>query len=224
MRQFLPLLAMAAVLAPAATAGEIPLGSAYQGPKSMITVGDVTVKAKGAPKEVGDGLREMLQTALFESNYFIVLDRLDPAGLTAEQLLSDSFMADADAILKQGQMQPAEVMVYGVISRLEGGGIGLRVKVPGAPLTVGGIYHEARVTLDMRVVDTASGRVLQATSVDGEAVSGRSSAGTVFSGIDLPLSLSLFQNTPLELAIRDCIYRAVITLCENLPRSLFRHE
>ena len=70
------------------------------------------------------GLREMLQTALFESNYFILIDRLDPCGISAEQFLSKSFMADADAILKQGKMEPAEIMVYGAVTCLEGGGWG----------------------------------------------------------------------------------------------------
>ena len=93
-------------------ADEIPMGPAYQGPKAMISVGDFTVQARGAPQEIGDGLREMLQTALFESNYFILVDRIDPCGISAEQFLSKSFMANADAILKQEKMEPAETVSY----------------------------------------------------------------------------------------------------------------
>ena len=36
-------------------ADEIPMGPAYQGPKAMISVGDFTVQARGAPQEIGDG-------------------------------------------------------------------------------------------------------------------------------------------------------------------------
>jgi hypothetical protein len=39
----------------------------------------------------------------------------------------------------------------------------------------------------------------------------------------LPVALKMVQNTPLELAIRDCIYRAVISLCKTIPQTLFRH-
>jgi len=203
---------------------EIPMGPAYQGPKAMISVGDFTVQARGAPQEIGDGLREMLQTALFESNYFILIDRMDTAGISAEQFLSKSFMADADAILKQGQMETAEVMVYGAITALEGGGWGLRCKVPGAPINMGGAYHKAKVTVDLRVVDSASGRVIAALSVKGDALSGKGMVGTMASECSLPLTLNLIRNTPLELAIRDCIYRAVIGLCKTIPNSMFRHR
>jgi curli biogenesis system outer membrane secretion channel CsgG len=204
-------------------AAEIPIGPAYQGPKCVIAVGDFTVQARGAPQEIGDGLREMLQTALFESNHFIVVDRLDPAGITAEQLLSKSFLSNPDAIIKQGQMDPAEVMVYGAVTALEGGGWGLRLKVPGAPLRLGGAYHNAKVTIDLRVVDSASGQVVAAQSVEGTALSGRGTLGTTETDTALPLTLSMVQNTPLEVAIRDCIYRSVVSLVNAIPRTLFRH-
>jgi curli biogenesis system outer membrane secretion channel CsgG len=205
-------------------ADEIPMGPAYQGPKAMISVGDFTVQARGAPQEIGDGLREMLQTALFESNYFILVDRIDPCGISAEQFLSKSFMADADAILKQGQMEPAEVMIYGAVTSLEGGGWGLRCKVPGAPIKLGGAYHKAKVIIDLRVVESASGRVIAALPVKGHALSGKGMVGTMASKCSLPMTLNLIRNTPLELAIRDCIYRAVIGLCKIIPRSMFRHR
>jgi curli biogenesis system outer membrane secretion channel CsgG len=204
-------------------AEEIPMGPAYQGPKAMIAVGDFTVQARGAPQEIGDGLREMLQTALFESNHFVLIDRLDPCGISAEQFLSKSFMADADAILNQGKMEPAEIMVYGAVTSLEGGGWGLRCKVPGAPIKLGGAYHKAKVTVDLRVVDSASGQVIAALSVKGDALSGKGMVGTMASECSLPMTLNLIRNTPLELAIRDCIYRAVIGLCKTIPKSMFRH-
>jgi len=202
---------------------EMAMGAAYEGPKCVIAVGDFTVQARGAPREVGDGLREMLQTALFESNRFVVVDRSDVAGISAEQLLSDSFMADPDAILQQGRMLPAEVLVYGAITALEGGGLGLRVKIPSAPARLGGSCHKAKVTIDVRVVDSASGRVIASQAVEGTALSGGGMVGTTARDTGLPTSLEMLQNTPLELAIRDCIHRAVIELCKSIPQSLFRH-
>lgn len=204
-------------------ADEIPLGSAYQGPKCTITVGDFTVAIKGAPQEIGDGLREMLQTALFESNYFIVVDRMDASGIKAEQLLSDSFMANPDTILNQEQMMPAEVMIYGAVTQFEGGGLGIRLKVPGAAVRFGAAYHEAKVTIDLRVVDSASGEIVAKEVVQGNALSGKGMVGTTMKATALPFSLNFAQNTSVELAIRDCIYRAVITMCKTIPRSFFRH-
>jgi len=202
----------------------IPLGKTYGGPKCAVTVADFAVQVPGAPQKIGDGLREMLQTALFESNYFTIVDRQDTKGISAEQLLAKSFMANADAILAQGgQMVPAEVLVYGTITNLEGGGHGLRLKMPWLPLSLGGTHYQAKVTIELRAVDAASGKVIAAAQSTSTATSGKGSFGTTFTGIDLPVELEMFANTPLELCIRDSIYRCVIKLCQTIPARYFTH-
>jgi len=206
------------------TAEEIPPKPICKPLKAVIAVGDFAVEVQGAPLEIGDGLKEMLQTALFESGCFILIDRQDPAGLTAEQLLSDSFMKNPEAILSKGQMVPSELLIYGTVVALEGGGAGLRAKIPWLPLTLGGKYHEAKVALEMRIVDTSSSRVVAAQVVEGTATSGKSMVGTTVGNLDVPVKLELFQNTPLELAIRDCIHRAVVSLVKMIPNSFFRHS
>jgi curli biogenesis system outer membrane secretion channel CsgG len=201
---------------------ETPMGSDYTGPKAVVGVGRFTVEVKGAPNEIGDGLREMLMTALFESNRFIVVDRMDMGGLSGEQLLSDSFLADPDAILSQKKMDPAEVMVSGAVTALEGSGGGVYFKIPGAPVASGGTVHQARVVVELRFIDTASGRVIAAKAVEGTADSFKVSAGS--GSADLPLGLETFRNTPLELAVRDCIHRALIKLCKTIPSSYYTHR
>lgn len=201
----------------------IPMGAAYQGPKCTAAVGDFAVQIPGAPRKVGDGLREMLMTALFESRYFEVQERMETQGISAEQLLSESFMADPDAILNDIGMVPAEVMVYGTLIGLEGGGAGLRVKVPWVPLNVGGKYHKAKAVVEIKAVDNATGKILAVDSIEGTAVSTGGSLGTTLKGIPLPVELEMFENTPLELCIRDCIFRGVVSLCSNIPRQYFKH-
>ncbi len=202
----------------------IPLGKAYKGKKCAVSVADFAVQVPGAPPKIGDGLREMLQTSLFESNYFMVVDRQDTKGISAEQLLSKSFMANADAILAQGgQMVPAEVLIYGTITNLEGNGKGLRLKMPWLPLSLGGIHYQAKVTLELRAVDSASGELIATAQSTSKATSGKGSFGTTFTGIDLPVELEMFMNTPLELCIRDSIYKSVIKLCQTIPPRYFTH-
>ena len=201
----------------------IPIGKEYQGNKCAAAVGDFAVQIPGAPKIVGDGLREMLMTALFESNYFDVLDRMDTDGISAEQLLSKSFMADPDSILNDKGMIPAEVMIYCTLVNLEGGGAGLKVKIPWAPLTIGGKYQEAKAIIEIKAIDNATGRVIAIDSIEGTAISTGGSIGTVLNGIPLPVELEAFKNTPLELCIRDCILRGVISLCSNIPKEYLKH-
>ncbi len=91
----------------------------YAGPRGNIAVGDFQVKARGATRYIGDGLREMLETALFESQRFNVLDRLDPRGLTAEQTLSYSKMAAPGTEKLGRQMGVAEILIYGAVTEFE---------------------------------------------------------------------------------------------------------
>ncbi len=223
---FFPLIGLLLVLsrgAGHAQSESIPIGSAYQGPKCDAAVGDFAVQIPGAPSAIGDGLREMLMTALFESNYFNVMERLDTQGISAEHLLSDSFMADPDAILNDKGFVPAQVMIYGTLVGLEGGGAGLRVKIPWIPLNIGGKYHKARAVVELKAVDNATGEIIAVESVEGTAVSSGQSIGTTLKGIPLPVGLEIFRNTPLELCIRDCILRGVTVMCRNIPRQYFIH-
>jgi curli biogenesis system outer membrane secretion channel CsgG len=205
-------------------AAEFPLlGSAYTGPQCVAAVGAFAVHLEGAPPEIGEGLRQMLRTALFESNWFLVADREVTAGIAADQLLSDDFLRDADAITGAGGgAQVAGILVTGALLDLESGGFGLRVKLPGAPITVGGAAGGARVLILLQATDVASGSILASIQVEGTADSKRASVGTSLAAGALPLQLAVARNTPLELAFRDCVNRAVVGLIATLPRALFK--
>ena len=197
----------------------------YNGPRANITVGDFTVKARGATNYIGDGLREMLQTALFESNRFNVVDRLDPEGMAAEQQLSYSKMARRDAPKLGGQMEVAELLFYGTVTEFEAeaSGGGLKASMPNVPAEASAGVKNAHMAIDIRVVDAASGRLVAARRIAGSAASYKAAAGTtLFSGLEtMPVSLGVYKNTAMELAIRDCIYRSVIYAVYNLPAKYF---
>jgi curli biogenesis system outer membrane secretion channel CsgG len=218
------------------------LDMSYAGPRANIAVGDFTVKARGATTYIGDGLREMLETALFESQRFNVLDRLDPKGLTAEQMLSYSKMARKDAKKLGRQMDVAELMIYGTVTEFEAeaSGAGLKADLPSTwdsatVQTASGSVEgkNAHMAIDVRVVDTASGRLVAARRIAGSAASAIAAVGAnvesnisrddIIHKIQTPLSLGAYKNTPMELAIRDCIYRAVIYSCNAVPLKYFTH-
>lgn len=214
----------------------------YAGPRANIAVGDFTVKARGATNFIGDGLREMLETALFESQRFNVLDRLDPKGLTAEQMLSYSKMAKEGSKKLGRQMEVAELMIYGTVSEFEAeaSGAGFSSELSStwdsASVKAGSVDlsgKNAHMAIDVRVVDTASGRVVAARRIAGSAASWQATVGANVEStipteglkhkIQTPASLGVFQNTPMELAIRDCIYRSVIYAISAVPTPYFRN-
>lgn len=214
----------------------------YQGPRANIAVGDFRVKARGGTQYIGDGLREMLATALFESMRFNVLDRLDPKGLTAEQKLSYSKMAAAGSPKLGAQMEVAELMMYGSVTEFEAEAAGAGVKAEvgttwdSAQIKAGSgdlKGKKAHMAIDVRVVDVATGRLVAARRVAGSAASYMATFGIDFEArvsshgrkhrLGIPASLGAFKNTPMELAIRDCIYRSVIYATQSVPPQYFRH-
>jgi len=77
-------------------AGAAPLPP-YSGPKARVAIADFDVKAAKATGEIGGGLREMLVTALINSNRFLVVERQVLNAIMQEQELSASGAAQQGA-------------------------------------------------------------------------------------------------------------------------------
>jgi curli biogenesis system outer membrane secretion channel CsgG len=201
---------------------------AYNGPKARIAVGDFQVKAAGATVEIGDGLREMLLTSLFESNRFIVLERQDIQNVMLEQDLGASGRVKRDTAAPIGKLEGAELLVYGVVSEFKSGasGMGIGIGMPGIPLTLGGGTKNAQMAIDLRVVETGTGRIVFATRVEGKASDFSTSIGTQIGGgrTTMPVTLGSYKNTSMENAIRVCIDKAVQFLCTKTPAQYFHYQ
>ena len=196
--------------------------------KATIAIGDFLVKAVNASQYIGDGLREMLLTALHGTGRFVVLERMDIKGLAAEQVLSRSPMARPSGSIPEGQMEIAEVMIYGSVTEFdpEVSGGGLSLGMPNVPITLGVQSKVAHMAIDVRLVDVASGRVLATGRVVGEARSARTTVDASISarGVKMPVTLGGFQNTPMERAIRECIEKATAYVIGNTPPNYFHHS
>jgi curli biogenesis system outer membrane secretion channel CsgG len=81
------------------------------------------------------------------------------------------------------------------------------------------------MAIDIRVVDAASGLVAAARRIAAFALSGAAAVGTRIGGgkTEMPISLGAYKSTPMELAIRDCIYRSVIYSCNAVQQRYFRY-
>jgi len=207
----------------------LPLGRT-DGLKATIAVGDFEVKAANADQFIGDGLREMLITALHNSGYFIVLERFDIHGPVAEQALSNSTTAKKGSPVSSGKMDVAEIIVYGAVTQFDPLGFGFGQstmgKVAKTLIAFASGEKTAELVTDIRVVDAAKGTVLFEQSVPGSA---RSVQGGVYTripigSVSLPVCFRTFRNTPAEKAIRDCLQKATFAVVNNIPEEYFRHE
>ncbi|MFA6383741.1 MAG: CsgG/HfaB family protein [Candidatus Omnitrophota bacterium] len=203
----------------------------YSGPKARISVADFDVKAARAGGEIGTGLREMLVTALMNSNRFRVLERQVLKALMQEQELSASGAAQAGGV-QRGQIRTADIMVTAAVTEFEpeatGGaaGLGGGGKIGGGILgaVLGGSVNKAHMAMDIRILDTSTSEILAATRVQGQATDTRGGLAAGFLGsFGLGGGLSGYANTPMEKAIRVCIIEAVKYISQQVPADYFKY-
>ena len=213
------------------TAGTQPLPP-YSGPKARIAVADFDVKAAKAGGEIGSGLREMLVTALINSNRFSVVERQVLGAVMQEQELAISGAAQAGSGAQRGQIKTADIIITAAVTEFEpqasgggagiGGGGGVGSGFLGGVL--GGSLNKAHMALDIRIVDTSTSEVLAATRVQGQASDVAGGIGMGFFGSwALGGGLSGYANTPMEKAIRVCIIEAVRYISQSVPANYYRY-
>jgi len=147
----------------------------YNGPKARIAVSRFTDKTgKGWwTGQIGDGMADMLTTALFNTNRFIVLERQTLQDVLAEQDLGASGRIRQDTAAPIGQIEGAELLVTGAVTEFEPGSSGIGGGLGGVGGgVVGGILgglKKSHVAIDLRIIDTRTSRIVAATTVEGEA-------------------------------------------------------
>jgi curli biogenesis system outer membrane secretion channel CsgG len=208
---------------------------AYDGPKARIAVSQFKDKTgKGWwTGAIGDGMADMLSTALFHSNRFIVLERQQVSDVLREQDLGAAGRIKKGTEAPIGEIEGAELLITGAVTEFEGaasgGGGGIGGIGGTAGRIIGGIaggMKKAHMAIDVRVIDTKTSRVVAATSVEGEATDfalGGALAGAGGGGA-LGGALGGWSKTPTEKALRVCIQEAVKFITSKTPQTYYRHK
>jgi len=208
----------------------------YDGPKARIAVGEFTDKtAKGGGgsggwmrmwgynfKKIGDGMQDMLTTALFNTNRYIVLERAQLGAVLDEQDLGASGRIKKGTEAKIGEVYGAELLITAAVTEFEGtkqaAGGGTRI----LGVTVAGGAKKGHVAIDIRIIDTKTSQIVAATSVVGDAKSFGLGGATRIGSI--PVALGGLSKTPIEQAIRVCIQEAVNYIASQTPAEYYRHK
>jgi len=206
----------------------------YNGPKARIAVARFENKTADSHRwyspEIGDGMADMLTTALVNSGRYIVLERESLDTVLSEQDLGASGRIRQDTAAAIGEIEGAELLVVAAVTEFEGnaggtqaGGGGIGGRVFGA---ITGGSRKAHMAIDLRVVDSTTSRILAATSVEGEAKDfnlGGALAGWTGS-VGLGGGLATWQNTPREKALRQVIGKAVEYVISVTPPAMMRYD
>lgn len=208
---------------------------AYDGPRARVAVSRFTDKTgKGWwTGAIGDGMADMLATALFHSNRYIVLERQTLGDVLKEQDLGAGGRIKKGTEAPIGEIEGAELLIAGAVTEFEGAQSGIGGGIGGIGGTAGRILggiaggiKKAHMAIDVRVIDTKTSRIVAATSVEGEATDfalGGALAGAG-SGGALGGALGGWSKTPTEKALRVCIQEAVKFIVSKTPATYLRHK
>jgi curli biogenesis system outer membrane secretion channel CsgG len=165
---------------------------------------------------VGRDLQDMLASELVSTKAFQVLERKELDAVLGEQDLGASGRVDKKTAAKIGKVKGAKYLVASTVSAFEestsgtGGGFGI------GGISIGGKKEKAYMSVDLKVIDTDTGEIVDARTVEATSESGGLSLGVsrgIFSG-----NLGKYEKTPTGKAIRACI----IEIAEYLQCSLIK--
>lgn len=202
----------------------------YSGPRAAVSVAKFEWKA-GTSEEGGamTGLRDMLTTTLVQSKRFKVLERQEFGSIQDEIALGQEGYVEKKTAVKKGKVKGSDLLVVAAITGWDpgtsgtSGGIGV-----GGFRGFGGItggIRKSTLAMDIRIFDTSTSEVLAATRVEGTATDVNLGVfgGGIIGTVGLAGGLSSYAKTPMEKAIRTCLYEAAKYIIENTPEEYFKY-
>jgi curli biogenesis system outer membrane secretion channel CsgG len=165
------------------------------------------------PTDFGTGLTEMLITTLVQSNRFIVLDRQALEDIARERSLGDT---DPNTVAKAGNLLGAQVLIKGAVTELSfkrsGAGANLVSEVVDGSVA----NSVATVAIDLRIVDVATGEVLESVRAEGRV--GSKAMTLNLKKEDIKFGIAAFDNGPLGFAVRRAVDEAVKKISNRAER------
>ncbi|MDD5644494.1 MAG: CsgG/HfaB family protein [bacterium] len=182
------------------------------GPKKTVAVADFENKAGvQAQWNLGDGMAEMLTTALLETDRFIVVERRNIGQILEEQDFSLSGRTVNAGAPKIGKLLNAQILVSGAVTEFS-----QRVYDSGSMFEYKGFSFglrgaSAHVAINLRMYDTTTGQVIASKRVEGKGnVSG---LNVGYSESDWAMGFDDFKASPLGKVTQEAINEAVYFIC-----------
>lgn len=198
-----------------------PVYPAYTGPKKRIAVTKFDNRVKGTygSWNIGDAMAEMLTTELIKTGMFVVVERQALQDMLGEQEMGQAGIIKKETAAKVGQVLGAQIIVRGVVSEFQqnesggGGGIGI------GGFSLGLKSSNAHVAVDIRLIDSTSGQVLQSHNAAGKAESSGVGIGAI--SRDVNFNAASFRNAPIGQATRQAISNAVSFITATMEKVPF---
>jgi curli biogenesis system outer membrane secretion channel CsgG len=157
----------------------------------------------------GDGMADMITTALVKSGKYVVIERQEISQVLTEQKLGQAGLVTHESAAKMGKLLGVELAVMGAVTEFghTKKDVGGRIKGIG----IGVKSQKATVGIDVRLVNTTSGEIIAAESVRKS----ESSGGLRFSTPKYAFSnRNDFDNSIVGKATRSAI-KKIVTLIDT---------
>ena len=151
----------------------------------------------------GENLQDMLIAELASTKKFTLVERKELNAVLSEQKLGASGMVRPETAPSIGKLTGAKYLVSGTVSAFEENTKGSDSGISVMGISVGGSKGKAYMAVDLKVIDTGTGEI-----VDVRTVEATSDSGSMRFGLNLGFlsgSLGEKEKTPTGKAIRACI-------------------
>lgn len=170
--------------------------------------------------KIGHNLSIMLESALYDTGRFVIVEREKLRDVIAEQdLAASGRTAKAKKAAKTGLIRSAKYLATGAVTEVEesqsGGEGGIRIK----HVKFGLGKEDAQVTVIVKLIDTTTSAIVAKKRIVGKA--GKFGLNIGYAGPDVDVGLGGFKKTPLGQAAQDCINQAAMFIAREMEEFPF---
>ncbi|MFY9402437.1 MAG: CsgG/HfaB family protein [Candidatus Omnitrophota bacterium] len=179
----------------------------YSGPKVKITVADFEVITAKATSDIGLGLKEVLIAGLLKSGRF-----------------------ELSTIPKEEDAGPLGLVIATRLLDFEPYGSGGKAGVGGGgsassgslPSLLGPSINRSYISLDIRIVDFATSKVLFSERISAQVAGDYSPEEELLGKKEMGHGLSIYAGTSMGEAINRCIFQAVERIIHKIPPEYYK--
>jgi curli biogenesis system outer membrane secretion channel CsgG len=181
--------------------------------KKRVAIATFHDKSGSGYHSLGEGVADMLATALVKTGKFSVLERQEIEKVIKEQQFGQSFMVTPESAPKVGQILGAELFVVGSVTECgtKESSIGGNVPLFGGGVTT----KKARTVVDIRLVNTNTGEIIAAESEEGEEST--TGLNVRYDNIDFS-NPSHWNETDIGKATREAVNGVVKLITDNMEK------
>ena len=191
----------------------LPVWTAEAQLKKRVAVGRFEDRTGSGYHSLGEGVADMLITALVKSGKFNVLERSEIERVIQEQQFGSTFMVTPETAPKVGQLLGVELFVIGSVT--EFGVKDSKVSL-GLSAFGGGVSKKtSRAVVDIRLVNTNTGEILASETYEGE----ESTTGLSVNVSDIDFSnMGSWSDTDIGVATREAVDGCAGLITENMGK------